>query len=242
MSLSITEYKFIGETISEFSERIKNKYNAKKLAVCGKLDPMAYGYIRVLLDKNTKFMEQYLDNTKKYEFFLIHGIKTNTDDILGKIITKNYSPSIDYTLDFIKSNLSKRNTQHFHPFSAIKIKYNGERKSLHQLTKENVDIPLPQKEAKILDLSISDTKTCNLNYYKKIILRQLDKIKKENYSKFEVSDIIEQWKKLEYNSVISYNIIKITVTSGYYIRMIPHYIYRELGLSSHVMLIKRIDT
>ena len=44
----IFDYKEIGETTKEFSDRIKDKYNATKVAICGKLDPMAKGKVRLL--------------------------------------------------------------------------------------------------------------------------------------------------------------------------------------------------
>ena len=136
----------------------------------------------------------------------------------------------------------KKTTQHFHPYSAIKITHNGIRKSLHQWTKENIDVILPEKNANILDINVSEIKSCSFSYYINSIKRQLNMINKNNYSKFNVEESIKGWNKLKFNPLIFYNKIDITVTSGYYIRMIPYYIYKELGLSSHVMMINRIDT
>ena len=49
--MELNVYKKIGETTAELSTRIKKQYNAKKVAVCGKLDPMARGLTKVLLDE-----------------------------------------------------------------------------------------------------------------------------------------------------------------------------------------------
>ena len=52
----------------------------------------------------------------------------------------------------------------------------------------------------------------------------------------------EKFGDLNYTKDISYHKITIKVSSGYYIRMIAYYIYRDLGICSHVMNINRIDT
>lgn len=236
------ENKLLGETSTEFSNRIKRKYNATKVAICGKLDPMAYGLVRILLDDDTKLMEQHLDHTKKYEFLLFHGIKTSSDDILGEVIDINRTNNIIKTIDFIKNELTKRTTQHYHPFSAIRILHNGIRKSLHHWTRNNISVELPQKNTSILNINIAPLDKLSLSTYKENIFNQLNKINNSNYSTFKVQDSIDSWRNLEYNELIYYNKITIEVCSGYYIRMIPHYIYNELGICTHIMNINRIAT
>ena len=53
--------KRIGETTSELADRVKSETGANKVVICGKLDPMAHGITRALLDENTKLMEQHLN-------------------------------------------------------------------------------------------------------------------------------------------------------------------------------------
>ena len=78
-------HKRKGETTGDFSKRLKDTYNWKKVAICGKLDPMARGLTRILADKNTKFMSKNLNHNKTYNFNIVLNIKTDTDDILGLI-------------------------------------------------------------------------------------------------------------------------------------------------------------
>ena len=135
--MELNVYKQIGETTAELSSRIKKQYNAKKVAVCGKLDPMARGLTKVLLDDKTKLMEKYLTNDKTYEFKIVFNIKTDTDDIMGLIVDydKLEDEDISSYIRYIDEILNK-DQQHFHPFSAIKVKIDDRRQSLHQWTQE----------------------------------------------------------------------------------------------------------
>jgi len=89
--MELLVYKKVGETTAELSRRVKQENGARKVAICGKLDPMARGLTRVLTDEKTKLMSIYLTNNKTYEFKLVFDIKTDTDDIMGRITSYNHS-------------------------------------------------------------------------------------------------------------------------------------------------------
>ena len=73
--MELNVYKQIGETTAELSSRIKKQYNAKKVAVCGKLDPMARGLTKVLLDDKTKLMENEQLKSCNIEIFKYQCLK-----------------------------------------------------------------------------------------------------------------------------------------------------------------------
>ena len=238
-------YKNLGETTSEFSERIKNKNNAKKVAICGKLDPMARGYTTVLLDNETKMMNTYLGKDKTYSFYIAVGIKTTSDDILGSIVhsdlKNNYSLDI---ISYLNNVIRKQTTQKFHPYSAIKINIDGKRKSLHQLTREgkiDYDI-LPEKKINISKLEIEKIDNWILREYREVVLRCIGRLSTKSKTIFEYYKIDESWKNLKTQGEIKLIDVTMTVSSGYYIRMIPYYIYRDLGIPTHIFDINRINT
>ena len=79
----ILEYKQPGLTMNQVIEYNKIKYNATKMCYCGRLDPMARGAMIFLENEELKNMNYYLNKSKIYEFEIILGLSTDTDDILG---------------------------------------------------------------------------------------------------------------------------------------------------------------
>ena len=78
--------------------------------------------------------------------------------------------------------------------------------------------------------------------YRDIVISNINKLTTSSKTIFKADEIIKSWENLNYTKDISYHKISMKVSSGYYIRMIPYYIYRDLGICSHVMNINRIDT
>lgn len=232
------EYKLLGETTSEFSNRLKKKHNVKKLCIIGKLDPMAHGYTKILFEEETKLMNQYLNSDKNYNFSIAIGFSTDTDDIMG-IIQKIANPFIIHevidNINNIVYNYCRINIQKFHKFSAIKVKINGITKSLHShnnVLNENI----PEKSVKIYDI-------IRLNNYIKIpvkdyieeIFNRLNKI--NDKETFRINDIINSYSKLNSDIIlINYN---ITVSSGFYIRMISNHINEVSDIPVHIYNIYR---
>ena len=163
--------KNIGETTSELAERVKRMYGYKKVAICGKLDPMARGITKYVADENTKLMNNYLYNIKTYEFYLVLNINTDTDDIMGIIRgARDESSNIEKVTEYLHGLMSETE-QHFHPFSAIKHKIGGVRKSLHQWALEGYCSTemLPKKASKVYNMTIGHPVKMNLGEYINII-------------------------------------------------------------------------
>ena len=84
-----------------------------------------------------------------------YEVKTDTDDIMGLIVDYNKlgdkEEDISSYINYIDEILSK-DEQHFHPFSAIKVKIDDRRQSLHQWTQERKismeDLPI--KNVKVI--------------------------------------------------------------------------------------------
>lgn len=241
--MSFLVYKEIGETTGELSTRVKAQYNFDKVAVCGKLDPMARGITRVLANENTKLMNTYLSQTKVYEFYLVMNIKTDTDDIMG-IIQKESDELVKKNdiIDFIHQ-LKYDTEQQFHPYSAIKLNINGERQSLHYwankglLTDENI----PTKNITVNDIDIGNWTEYSPTEYLNEVHSRLDTISPSFSETFRIPEIKQKWNNIQ-TSKIHMLKIKMSVSSGYYIRMIPRKLFKTLGICSHIYDIHRIHT
>ena len=248
--MELLVYKKVGETTAELSRRVKQEQDAHKVAICGKLDPMARGLTRVLTDEKTKLMSTYLSNNKTYEFNLVFDIKTDTDDIMGRITSYNHSQETLGRIDMYKSYINEicsYKEQHFHPFSAIKLTIDGKRQSLHQWTKErNMNLTnLPKKKVMVLKKEFGDIQIINFISYKSNIDNRLSKISQSNKSTFRVDEIQNCWNELvgTSNSMDMKHLvilpIKLSVSSGFYIRMLPYYLKEQYDVNSHIYDIHR---
>jgi len=248
--MELNVYKKIGETTAELSSRIKKQYNAKKVAVCGKLDPMARGLTKVLLDDKTKLMEKYLTNNKTYEFKIVFNVKTDTDDIMGLIVDYNKlgdkEEDISSYINYIDEILNK-DEQHFHPFSAIKVKIDDRRQSLHQWTQERkISIEdLPIKNVKVISKEYGNMQKLTVEKYITNVLNRLSTISDQQKTTFRVPDIHSQWINFANETGISNKDkllilpVKLRVSSGFYIRMIPYYLKELFNINSHIYDIHR---
>ena len=245
-------YKRIGETTSELANRVKHEYGANKVAVCGKLDPMARGLTSVLTDDKTKLMEQYMKRDKTYEFKIIFGIKTDTDDIMGLVNGFEQSGCRDEDIINYKKAIDEIcscTTQHFHPFSAIKIRMNGKRQSLHQWTLEkkmSID-DLPIKSVNVITKEYGDPQKLCIHAYYKHIKERLSKISSLNRTTFRVPEIECKWDEVMQtigqsdNNEVLILPVKLRVSSGFYIRMLPYYLKEQYNIPAHIYDIHRTE-
>jgi tRNA pseudouridine55 synthase len=68
---------------------VARMFGAKTFGHLGTLDPMASGLLPLALDEATKMIPFIKESIKEYEFSVQWGIKTDTDDITGKILEQN---------------------------------------------------------------------------------------------------------------------------------------------------------
>tara|TARA_B110000977_G_C11089826_1_gene496310 strand:+ start:8324 stop:9079 length:756 start_codon:yes stop_codon:yes gene_type:complete len=243
-------YKRVGETTGDLANRIKAEHNADKVAICGKLDPMARGITTALIDGSTKLMSKYLTTIKTYEFKLVLNIKTDTDDIMGMITGHNSQKITDEYISKCKhyiDELCAFNTQHFHPFSAIKVKINGERKSLHYWAlKGELDMnDLPTKVVTVLEKEYGDAYQIQFSSYHRQVIERLSKVNSQQKRVFRIPSIAHSWDNIlmengNSNDKITILPIKMKVTSGFYIRMLAYYLKKIYDIDSHIFDIHRI--
>jgi tRNA pseudouridine(55) synthase len=209
-----------GVTINSFIENLKKE---KKICYCGRLDPMARGKILILEGDECKQMDYFNKKSKEYEFKIILGIQTDTDDPLG--IIENYDFNLIFNDNLVMesfydiilelNNYPKTFQQKYHKYSSKKI--NG--KSLFWYSKNNIPVDIPSKEVNIYNLLINKIDKINLNDWIKDINAKIDNI--DINTDFRQNEIIKQWKNinLENNSIkLHFLDVKMQVSSGFYIR------------------------
>lgn len=87
----INVYKESGYTSFDVVAKLRGILKQKKIGHTGTLDPMAEGVLIVCLGKATKLVDMLITSTKEYKACMKLGITTDTEDITGEILGKNYS-------------------------------------------------------------------------------------------------------------------------------------------------------
>ncbi len=219
--------KYSGQTMNQLIEEYKKKNNINKVCYCGRLDPMARGLVYLLENDNCKEMAFYNKFKKEYEFEILFGIATDTDDPLG-IITgiENFTEDsikhyCKYIKDYIKIGPIE---QDFHDYSSKRHKG----KALWYYKKNNIDVEKPSHIVEIYSVEYLNIKKYNYDEWKNNIIDIINKI--DPNTNFRQEQIINQYNNLKIIELYSFH-IKINVSSGFYIRQLVSDIKNYLGIS-----------
>jgi tRNA U55 pseudouridine synthase TruB len=211
--------KRIGETMDELIRRFRDEHsidNKIKVAYAGRLDPLAFGKIILLTDKDIYNKEKYCGKDKTYTTWIVHGFQTDTYDIMGKIVSENIWEPIYNGVEDLGYD------QQYPIYSSIYVIQDGMRKPLWYYEKNNIKVKnMPSKKVKLIssekiteDIEISSRELFS------IINDRIDKVKKDTYRQDE---IIALWKnKLEHNNKYTISKWKFSITSGGYIRYLAN--------------------
>lgn len=225
--IMITEFKECGITMKQFLEQIKIKYTEEDYTFTARLDPMACGLVPLIPKKEFKNIEKYLKNDKTYTVRIIFGIKTDSDDVLGKIenIYPQYFENIDikkykkYKKYFEKKDITF--DQKYHYFSSKRICYRYKKKKdkvfYHKVT--------------LYKSNILNIGTINFNTWINTIMLDIDKVDKSK--DFRQNYILEQWKiKSNYykDKILNYIDLELNVSSGFFVRQFVRDLSEEIDI------------
>ena len=234
--------KKIGETPKELIDRYKkDNKDVVKASYAGRLDPMASGLMILLINSECKQQDKYLKLSKTYEFDILFGFKTDTYDVLGKLISYNLvKPDLVDNLE-IKS-YTRKFTQKYPPYSSIVVN----KQPLWCWSKNNKlhEIEIPEKEVEIFSIrEIKQPNVLSQDSLETIIKQMINSLSPENFEKFRGPEILNIWDKFfKENEVMplikSY---RANVSSGTYIRGLTNQIGDDLGCGAIALNIKRIE-
>jgi tRNA pseudouridine55 synthase len=235
-----------GITPLELIKQYKKENNFQgKMCYAGRLDPMARGKMILLKDEECKQMNDYCNLDKTYEFLVLFGIKTDTYDLLGKVIETYISP-----VDVPKLDLDKfigEIEQPYPAYSSFIIRHNEERKPIWEWAKLNKldEITIPEKEVEIFSLgeiSYSEKIETQIDL-EKYIFDNINLLSDVNKKKFRVNEILEIWKQifetLEFKPIIKK--YRANVSSGTYIRSLVNRMGIDLGCGAITLDIDRVE-
>ena len=116
---------------------IRKKLNVKKVGHCGTLDPLAEGRMIVLVGKATKQQDTFMKQDKVYYAKIKLGIKTDTGDLEGNIIsTSDFSKITLEQIQAVCNSFVGKIEQEPPMYSALKV--NG--KKLYELARKGITI------------------------------------------------------------------------------------------------------
>jgi len=140
-----------GLTSNAALQSVKRLFNAKKAGHTGSLDPLASGMLPICFGKGTKFSRFLLEADKTYRVVMQLGIRTDTGDAEGEVITKHAVPTLhqNQVLDVFKK-FSGKIEQIPSMFSAIK--HQG--KPLYTFARRGIVIDRPKRAVQIYELTL----------------------------------------------------------------------------------------
>lgn len=130
---------------------IRKQLQVKKVGHCGTLDPLATGLMIVLVGKATKQQDSFMKKDKVYYAKIKLGIKTDTGDLEGKIVSTSDFSNI--TIDKIKevcNSFLGEIEQEPPMYSALKV--NG--RKLYELARKGITIERKKRKITIYSIDV----------------------------------------------------------------------------------------
>lgn len=245
--------KLVGETPLSCVESWRAahpQYVDVPLAYAGRLDPMASGKLLVLIGDECKKQTTYHGLDKKYEFSVLFGIASDTQDVLGRLQTVATLPELSINkLQETAKKLTGNVTLPYPHFSSKTV----QGKPLHTWTLENRlnEIKIPTVASTIYTLecdSLTDIAK------QKMVTTALEKIetippvtdlRKALGNDFRRVDVRKDWHAIKDNQNLpnTYQIATFSciATSGTYMRSLAALIAKEQGTIGLAWHINRTD-
>ncbi len=201
---------------------------------------MAEGVLLLLIGDENKKRKRYEALEKEYDFEMLCGIETDTFDVLG-IITK-ITPIFSYSKlsSQLKKNfipdLEGKSLQTYPPFSSFH--YKGKPLFYWARQKKLSEIILPQK---MIFIKRPKLVSKHLISFKKLLPLIISDIRQVE-GDFRQDKILALWEKSYYNHPhLKFPVfrIKLTCSSGTYVRSLIHNLGGKLGTGAIALNIKR---
>lgn len=197
-----------------------------KIAFAGRLDPMAYGLLPIIIneDRNTAAALESTDKT--YQFKVIMGLQTDTYDILGLITHVHKFNIFDDTLfQELVHKCSIITTQEYPPYSSKTVtdERTGKKVALWKLTTQGIKVPLPEHAVEIKYIKLLYQNVISTGDLLSTIISRIDSLPSSCNMRQE--KILSMWKShcsdLPHRK---YQLItcEASVSSGTYIRSIAN--------------------
>ncbi len=226
--------KKAGETPLECLERFRAdnpEYEKVKMTYAGRLDPLATGELLVLAGEECKNKDKYLGLDKEYELTILFGLTTDSLDVLG-LIEEQKAGALDFFGNYKKKDFEdllarfvKSFKQKYPKFSSPAIAAGSEE-------------GLPEKEVEIKSIEFGSVGFVSKKYLKDFVLEAIYSVKgnfRQNMCWTSWEQTLEKFPDQNLPTLT----IKVTCTSGTYMRSLAQNIGKEVGFPALALKIKR---
>ncbi len=239
----ITIYKNVGETPLEALRKARILHNiAPEVAMtyAGRLDPMAEGLLLLLVGEECKNREKYFALSKEYEVQILFGVSTDTGDILGIINEVNLEKkNIGENEEIIKEVLKKCSGKFTQTYPMYSSKTVGGKPLFSYARSGEEPEEMPTKEVEIYSIEILERNEVTLRSLLENIEEKIQKVKGD----FRQSEALQSWRSLKESSLLEKSLpvlkIKVSASSGVYMRSLAERVGKELSLPALALSIKR---
>lgn len=139
-----------GITSNDALQQVKRIYNAAKAGHTGALDPLATGMLPICLGEATKFSQFLLDADKRYQVTAKLGVRTDTSDADGSVISTR-------PLEFLPSQLHDaldrfRGDSMQVPSMFSALKHQG--RPLYEYAREGIEVEREARPITVYELNL----------------------------------------------------------------------------------------
>jgi tRNA pseudouridine(55) synthase len=218
------------------------------LSYAGRLDPIASGKLLVLIGEECKNQTAYHGLDKEYEFSVLFGISSDTQDVLGRLTPETDVPDvIKDDLERIALSLLGEFTFPYPLFSAKTV----QGKPLHMWTLEGRldEIEIPTRTSTIYELELTDVDIKPRQEVAAIALQKINTIpevtdpRKALGADFRRKDVRIDWQEAaaNYSLPTEYTIahFRCIASSGAYMRTLATKIAEKIGTTGLAFHIHR---
>ena len=249
-----------GETLADLLVRVLAEQNIGigadgrplPMTYAGRLDPMAEGLVLVLTGELCKQKAAYAGRDKAYDFTVLLGVKTDTGDVLGKIVEIAEQSCSDLTNDrsFIAGAIANALARDAWPYPAFSSKPVDGVPLFMRAKAGSLPSVLPVQKGALLSLSYLGERTVSRAALRQDIIRDVGLVRGD----FRQESIVAGWQRWgsgrvadsadavsDANAMLVLLDFSATVSSGFYIRTLAEYIGECLGVPALAYRIARTE-
>lgn len=208
-----------GKTSRDIINSLNHIFNIKKIGHTGTLDPLATGVLVCCIGKYTKLVNLLTSETKEYIAEIKLGIKTDTLDITGNVISKNTFNITESDILKVFDTFPKTYLQTVPLYSSVHV----QGKRLYEYARDNTPVNLPKRKVSIYNLELIS--------FNKDIITFKTKVSKGTYIRSLIEDICSNLNTCgTMNNLIRTKQGNFSITNSYTLEDIKNGNYKLLNI------------
>lgn len=211
--------KETGKTSRDIVNSLNHIFNTKKIGHTGTLDPIASGVLVCVIGKYTKLVNLLTNETKEYIAEIKLGIKTDTLDITGNVISTNTFNITKSDILKVFDTFPKTYLQTVPLYSSVHV----QGKRLYEYARDNTPVTLPKRKVSIYNLELIS--------FNKDIITFKTKVSKGTYIRSLIEDICSKLNTVgTMNNLIRTKQGNFSITNSYTLEDIKNGNYKLLNI------------